>query len=227
MLYITVDQLLSYKTWFDLSWYSNIELETYIWIASDLINDYIWYSFNYDAVVDEQWQAIIQKDWQLFITLKWTNINAVTSLKANTYWSNYTTIPIENINLFSKPWYFYLSFSTDFYNTGRRFLSQDKISYKVSYTKLDKWIPALVALATSKIVWNLLRADYNLQNWISWSEKTVQSFTSWDYTVKLWGSSLSYQWKYNAAWWAIDNPYIDDWVKTLLYKFKKTSQNTY
>ena len=55
----------------------------------------------------------------------------------------------------------------------------------------------------------------------------MQSFTSWDYTVKLWGSSLSYKWKYNSIWGASDNPFIDDWVKSLLYKLKRTSQNTY
>jgi len=227
MWYITIDELETYKSGFDVSWYTWEELEVYIDIATELIDDYIWYSIDYNPIIDEEWKAIIKPDQQLYIKLKSTFIDTITALSVNTYWAEYIDLPLTYLNLFEKPWYFEVPLSTDFFNTGRRFTSQDKLNYKVSYTKEDKWIPNKVKLASAKIIWNLLRADYNAQNWISWSDKAVQSFTSWDYTVKLWGSSLSYQWKYNASWWATDNPYIDDWVKSLLYKLKRTRQNTY
>lgn len=227
MWYITKDELETYKNGFDLSWYTWEELDVYIDIADDLINDYIGYKIDYTPVTDEQWTWIVQHDSQLYIKLNSTYIDTVTALKANTYWNEYIDLPITYLNLFQKAWYFYLPLSVDFYNTGRRFNDQQKINYKVSYTKEDRWIPNTVKLAASKIIWNILRADYNLQNGVSGSDKQVQSFTSGDYTVKLWGSSLQYQGKYNASWWAINNPYIDDWIKALLYKFKRTSQNSY
>ena len=227
MWYITKEELEIYKSGFDLSIYSWEELDIYIEMADEIINDYIWYKINYDPVVDEHWTAIVQHDSQLYVQLKSTYVDTVTSLSANTYGTEYISLPITYLNLFSESWYFYLPLSVDFYNTGRRFSSQDKVNYKVSYTKEDKGIPNKVKLAASKIIWNLLRSNYNLTNWISGSDEQVQSFTSWDYTVKLWGSSLSYQWKFSSTWGAINNPYIDDGVKALLYKLKRTRQNTY
>lgn len=224
MGYITTAELEIYKNGFDLTDYTEEALEVYIDLASDLVNNYIGYEINYDAVIGEQGQARVQSDNQLFIKTKATFINEITSFKVNTFWNEYIDTPMTYANIFKEAWYFYLPLNSDI---GRGFPNQDKVSYKISYTKQDKWIPAAIKLATAKVIWNLLRADQNLQNWIAGSDKQIQSFTSWDYTVKLWGSSLSYQWKYNAWWWAVDNPYIDDGVKSLLYKFKKTRQNTY
>ena len=226
MGYITQAELEVYKSWFNLSAYTWEELEVYIDIATELIDDYLWYSINYDSVVDEVWTAKVQWDWQLYLKLKSTFVDWVNTISVNSYWAEYIDLDLGYMNLFNKPWYLYVPLSVDFYNTSRRFASQSKINYKVSYTKEDKWIPERVKLASSKIIWNLLRADYTNKNWIAWSDKSVQSFTSWDYTVKLWGSTLSYQWKYNSAG-AVNNPYLDDWVKALLYKLKKTYQNTY
>jgi len=227
MWYITVEELSSYKNGYDLSWYSDAELEVYIELATELIDDYIWYSINYEPVIEEKWTVIIPSDNNLLINTKSTFIDSITELKLSTYGDEYIVMDLNYLTIFENPWYFYIPLTVDFFQLNRRLVTQSKINYKVSYTKEDKWIPNKVKLACSKIIWNLLRTDYNANNWIFWSDKSVQSFTSWDYTVKLWGSSLSYKWKYNSIWGASDNPFIDDWVKSLLYKLKRTSQNTY
>ena len=226
MIYITPIELLEYKIWFDLSWYTEAELLTYIEIAQSLIDDYIWYSIDYSPVIDEVWHWVIQRDQKLFITLKSRNIDTVTALSLNTYWWEYINQSLTYINLFKKAWYFFLTFTADFYAVYLRPVNPWKIDYKVSYTREDKGIPTVIKLAVTKIVWNILRADYNLRNWIAWTDWTIQSFTSWDYSVKLSGSTLAYKWVWS-NWWNINNIYIDDWVKSLLYKLKTTWQNTY
>lgn len=226
MIYLTPAELLEYKIWFDLSWYTTTELETYIEMAQSLIDDYIWYSIDYSPVIDELGHWVIQRDWQLFITLKSRDIDAITDLKIHTYWWEYISHPLTYINLFSKPWYFYLDFTPDYYYTYNRALAPWKIDYKVSYTKIDKWVPSTIKFAMTKVVWNILRADYNFRNWVAWTDGTIQSFTSGSYSVKLSGSTLSYRWVWS-NWWNINNIYIDDWVKSLLYKLKRTWQNTY
>jgi len=227
MWYITQDELSSYKSWFDLSRYTGEELDIYIELAADIIDDYIWYTLEYTPVVNEQWTVSIPHDNQLLINTNSTFISWVTDLSVNTWGSEYIALSLANINIFNNAWYFYLPLIMDLDRLDRWLSWQSKVHYKVSYTKEDKWVPNSFKLASSKIIWNLLRSDYNLENWISGSDKQVQSFTSNDYTVKLWGSSLTYQWQFNSTGWAIDNPYIDDGVKALLYKFKRTRQNTY
>ena len=226
MIYLTPTELLEYKIWFDLSWYTEAELEVYIDIAQWLIDDYIWYSIDYSPIVDELGQWVIQKDWQLFISLKSRDIDTISSLQLNTYWDVYTEADITYINLFSKPWYFYLNTVSEYFIPIFHALKPWRVDYKISYTKQDKWIPSTIKFAVSKVVWNLLRADYNLTNWVAWTDWTIQSFTSWDYSVKLSGSTLAYKWIWN-NWWSVNNLYIDDWVKSLLYKLKRTWQNTY
>ena len=226
MIYMTPTELASYKTWFDLSGYTDLELEMYIEMAQSLIDDYIWYGIDYEPVVDELMNWVVQRDRQLFVSLKSRDIDTITGLKVNSYWWTYIDMPLTYLNLFSKAWYFYLDFSPEFYYTYFRVMVPWRIDCKVSYTKIDKWIPAVIKFAITKIIWNILRADYNLQNWVAWTDWTIQSFTSWDYSVKLSGSTLAYTWVWG-SWWSINNIYMDDWVQALLYKLRRTGQNIY
>lgn len=223
--YLANTDLVNYPVGIDFSTVDSAVLDSFLEIASEMVNNVTWRAF-WDGPHTEEGQTIVDKEGRVFVATKSKFIDSVTSLVFKIGSSATITANVSNIDLYKSAGYMYYStlLNLEWGFPANMLSLADKVKYEIVYTCQSgkNTAPWAVKLATAMIARNLLKSQKNYEtSGITGSNATAESFTSGDYTVNLW-KWAAYSWEN-----MVINDIITPEVYALLIPYRRVRQNTF